>query len=107
MEITEGFAMLFSSPRSPLDPFGQVKMLPSVHMGDAGWCASRNTFHFLFYSKSFIARDTPSSTQNTTTPPVMRYTLLPSCSCLCIACIDVSVSFCVKTPKYMRQMENI
>lgn len=87
-----------SSLRSPSDPFGHVKMLPSVHMGDAGWCTSRNTFHFLFQYKWFMVRDGPSCTQNTTTPPAMGCTLLPSCSCLCIACIDVSSGFCIKKP---------
>lgn len=33
--------------------------------------------------KSFILKDAPSCTQNTTTLPEMGYTLLPSCFCLC------------------------
>lgn len=55
-------------------------------------CASRKSF--FFQDKSFILRDAPSCTQNTRTLPVMGYTLLPSCLCLCVSRVVVIVGFC-------------
>lgn len=53
------------------------------------------TFYFLFEDKSFILRDVPPCTQNTGTLPVMGYTLLPSCFCLCVSRV-LCMCFCLR-----------
>lgn len=69
--------------------------------GVQGGCASRKDFSLFSFNINHSYWEMLPHVHKTPQPlPVMGYTLLPSCFCLCLACATVSVSFGVQGLKW-------